>query len=157
MRAASGIYHLAAAQNRKRKPRQKNGRPFRKADRDKSIVASGVASQRRVCLTLGVPRSSVRYKPKRRECEESLRGRIKKLAKKHSRYGYRMIWATLRREAREANIMRAVVENWRMEYNTQQPLSSLGYLPRLNSESLARGRRQAAGCLSDSIKARPTH
>ena len=106
MRAASGIYHLAAAQSRKRTPRQKNGSHFRKADRVQSIAASGVASQRRVCLTLGDPRSSVRYKPKRREGEESLRGRIKKLAKKHSRYGYRRIWATLRREGREVNIKR---------------------------------------------------
>lgn len=88
--------------------------PSAKRTAIRAIVASGVASQRRVCLTLGVPRSSVRYKPKRREGEESLRERIKKLAKKHSRYGYRRIWATLRREGREVNIKR-VHRLWREE------------------------------------------
>jgi putative transposase len=80
----------------------------------RSIVSSGLAGERRVCLTLGVPRSSVRYKAKTRDREESLRERIKKLAKKRSRYGYRRIWATLRREGREVHINR-VHRLWREE------------------------------------------
>lgn len=79
-----------------------------------AIVASGLASQRRVCLVLGVARSSVRYERKLRDGEESLRERIKKLAKKHRRYGYRRIWAQLAREGRKANIKR-VHRLWREE------------------------------------------
>ena len=88
--------------------------PSAKRTAIRAIVASGLASQRRVCLVLGVPRSSVRYKPKAREGEDSLRERIKKLARKHSRYGYRRIWACLAREGKNVNIKR-VYRLWREE------------------------------------------
>lgn len=80
----------------------------------RSIVLLGIAGQRRVCLVLGVARSSARYEPKRRDGEESVRERIKELAKLHPRYGYRRIWALLMREGKHINIKR-VHRLWRAE------------------------------------------
>lgn len=80
----------------------------------RSMVLLGIATERRVCLVLGVARSSVRYESRRRDGEESVRERIKKLAKLHPRYGYRRIWALLMREGRHVNIKR-VHRLWRAE------------------------------------------
>lgn len=78
------------------------------------IVSRGVASQRRVCLVLGVSRSTARYQPRTRESDVELTERIKKLVKKHGRYGYRRIAVMLRREGKLVNTKR-VHRIWKLE------------------------------------------
>jgi putative transposase len=56
-----------------------------------------VSPQRRACQLLAAHRSSVQYQPGRR-ADEALEERIARLAQRHPRYGYRRIWALLRRE-----------------------------------------------------------
>jgi putative transposase len=60
------------------------------------LVEHGV-SERRACQLLAANRSSVQYQPGRR-ADEALVEWITRLAQRHPRYGYRRIWALLRRE-----------------------------------------------------------
>src|SRR6516165_6518155 len=69
-------------------------------------------SQRRVCRGLELPRSSLRYTPVTRDAELVLSRRIEQLAGAHPRYGYRRIWALLRREGWSVN-QKAVRRLWR--------------------------------------------
>jgi len=69
-------------------------------------------SQRRACRALDLPRSSLRYDPVPREEEFALVRRIEDLAGRHPRYGYRRIWALLRRAGWSVNI-KAVHRLWR--------------------------------------------
>src|SRR5262245_63930137 len=56
-------------------------------------------SQRRACEVLGQPRSTQRQEPKNpKEQEQRLVARMLELVRSHPRYGYRRIWALLRRE-----------------------------------------------------------
>jgi putative transposase len=55
-----------------------------------------------------------RYKTKQPDKDKVLTGEIKKLAKKHKRYGYRMITAKLRQEGWNVNHKR-VQRIWRKE------------------------------------------
>ena len=59
-----------------------------------------------------------RYQAKRPEDGE-LRERLHELAARKRRYGYRRLHVLLRRE---------LIEEWRLEYNSQRPHSSIGYL-----------------------------
>jgi putative transposase len=59
-------------------------------------------SLRRACWIVGISRSSFRYKVRRRE-DPALTMKIKEIAGKYKRFGYRRIWAMLRREGTEAN------------------------------------------------------
>ncbi len=68
-------------------------------------------SERRACVLVGVQRSSHRY-PARPRGEPDLAARIGELARAHPRYGYRRIWALLRREGRQVNQKR-VRRLWR--------------------------------------------
>ncbi|MEA3400603.1 MAG: IS3 family transposase, partial [Armatimonadota bacterium] len=61
-----------------------------------------------------VSRSSLYYVPRKRPDDEALRARIKQLAKAKSRYGYRRIWALLRREGWPVNHKR-VHRIWKEE------------------------------------------
>jgi putative transposase len=54
-------------------------------------------SQRRACAALGVLRSTCRYVCQRRD-NVKLRERLKELAQKRPRFGYRRLWVLLRRE-----------------------------------------------------------
>jgi putative transposase len=65
------------------------------------LVERGI-SERRACMLVAANRSSVQYQP-RRAAEEALRERIARLAERHPRYGYRRIWALLRREGWRVN------------------------------------------------------
>jgi len=58
-------------------------------------------SQRRACRVLGQPRATQRYCVRERNGERALRDRIRELALRHPRYGYRRVAALLRREQRE--------------------------------------------------------
>ena len=59
-------------------------------------------SVRRACRLLGVDRSSYRYRPRPKDDEE-LCERLRALAARHPRYGYRRLGALLRREGHRVN------------------------------------------------------
>lgn len=62
-------------------------------------------SIRRACSALRFERSSYHYRSVRPE-QALLRKRIREIAETHTRYGYRKIWAVLRREGWEINLKR---------------------------------------------------
>lgn len=66
------------------------------------------------CRLLGISRSVVSYKERRRPDEEALKERIRSLAFRHGRYGYRRITALLRREGKKVNAKR-VHRIWKSE------------------------------------------
>ena len=63
-------------------------------------------SQRRICRVMGRSRSVLRYRPSRRPDEVPLTREIKRLARRHPRYGYRRIHALLVRGGWTVNIKR---------------------------------------------------
>ena len=63
-------------------------------------------SQRRICRVMGRSRSSLRYRRKHRADEPALNREIKRLARRHPRYGYRFIHALLARQGWTINIKR---------------------------------------------------
>jgi transposase InsO family protein len=71
-------------------------------------------SQRRVCQALGVARSVVRYRARRPSTDRELIRRMRELAKKHPRYGYRRVAALLRVGGWRVNTKR-VHRLWRRE------------------------------------------
>ena len=71
-------------------------------------------SERRACRVLSQPRMTQRYETTRPDDEERLVARMRGLAAKHPRYGYRRIWALLRREGWSINRKR-VHRLWRRE------------------------------------------
>lgn len=71
-------------------------------------------SQRRACRVLGQPRSTQRQTPKTKEEEGRLVTRMLELVRWHPRYGYRRIWALLRREGWRVNRKR-VHRLWRKQ------------------------------------------
>jgi transposase InsO family protein len=71
-------------------------------------------SERRACRVLGQPRSTQRQKPKAKEEEGRLVARMLELVRQHPRYGYRRIWALLRREGWRVNRKR-VHRLWRQQ------------------------------------------
>ena len=73
----------------------------------------GVA-ERRACVVLGVPRTTIRYSSKRSDNEERLRRDIIRLASRFGRYGYRRITALLKAEGWHINHKR-VERLWRQE------------------------------------------
>jgi len=71
-------------------------------------------SERRACRVLGQPRQTQRYRPKIKDQEVRLVQHMLKLVREHPRYGYRLIWALLRREGWTVNRKR-VYRLWRRE------------------------------------------
>jgi transposase InsO family protein len=71
-------------------------------------------SQRRACRVLGQPRSSQRKEPREKEGEARLVGRMLELVRRHPRFGYRRVWALLRREGWRVNRKR-VWRLWRQQ------------------------------------------
>jgi len=59
-------------------------------------------SERRACRVVAVDRSSMRYQ-RRRGDDDALRERLKALAEKRRRFGYRRLWVLLRREGHTVN------------------------------------------------------
>jgi putative transposase len=71
-------------------------------------------SERRACRTLGQPRSTQRYRPKRRDEESAVVRQMHEMVRRHPRYGYRRIWAMLRAEGWRVNVKR-IYRLWRRE------------------------------------------
>lgn len=68
-------------------------------------------SQRRACALVAANRTTVQYEARPRT-DDGLAGRLAVLAQRHPRYGYRRVWALLRREGRMVNRKR-VHRLWR--------------------------------------------
>jgi len=71
-------------------------------------------SERRACKTTSQPRATQRYQALQADKDKPLVSKIKKLAQKHRRYGYRMITALLRADGWRVNRKR-VYRIWRQE------------------------------------------
>ncbi len=63
-------------------------------------------SQRRACRVMGRHRTTLRYRRRRREDEPALALAIKRLARRHPRYGYRRVHAMLVRRGWSVNLKR---------------------------------------------------
>jgi putative transposase len=70
-------------------------------------------SERRGCRLTGLNRKSHRYRQRRKPADKLI-GRIRRLALKHPRFGYRRIWACLRREGIKINLKK-VYRLWKSE------------------------------------------
>jgi putative transposase len=77
-------------------------------------------SQRKAAQALGCSRSTLRYQAADRTADLPLLRAIKRLARKHPRWGYRRVWAVLWGKGWEANLKR-VRRLWR-ESNLQRPV-----------------------------------
>jgi putative transposase len=71
-------------------------------------------SERRACRVLGQPRSTQRQRPTGKEAEGRLVARMLELVQDHPRFGYRRIWALLRREGWRVNRKR-IYRLWRQQ------------------------------------------
>lgn len=71
-------------------------------------------SERRACRVLGQHRSTQRQRPRSKEKEQRLVARMLELVRLHPRYGYRRIWALLRREGWRINRKR-IFRLWRQQ------------------------------------------
>ena len=71
-------------------------------------------SERRACKTLSQPRSTQRYRCRVPDDETALVKHMLALVRRHPRFGYRRIWALLRREGWRVNRKR-VYRLWRRE------------------------------------------
>jgi putative transposase len=60
-------------------------------------------SERRACRVLGESRRMQRYRPRRRDDEGQLVRSMLELVRAHPRYGYRRVWAMLRRSGWQVN------------------------------------------------------
>jgi putative transposase len=69
-------------------------------------------SQRHSCRALALDRSGLRYIPRHRDEAVVLARRIEELAGEHPRFGYRRVWALLRREGWSVN-KKAVHRAWK--------------------------------------------
>ncbi len=69
-------------------------------------------SERRACQAIGQSRSTQRYNGKRAGIDRALAFRMRELSRENPRYGYRRVWALLRREGWEVNKKR-VLRLWR--------------------------------------------
>ena len=78
-----------------------------------ALAQQGEISQRRGCQLLKVSRSMLGYQSRRAAKNEALVARMKELALQHPRYGYRRIWAMLRRGGENINHKR-VHRLWRL-------------------------------------------
>ena len=77
-------------------------------------------SQRRICRVMGRSRSTVRYRPRPASDEPKLVREIKRLARRHPRFGYRRVHALLVRQGWPVNIKR-VHRLW-IELGLKRPL-----------------------------------
>ena len=71
-------------------------------------------SERRACKVISQPRMTQRYETKQPDRDKALTAEIMRLAKKHKRYGYRMITAKLRQDNWHVNHKR-VQRIWQKE------------------------------------------
>lgn len=78
------------------------------------MVEAGKCSYRRACRLVNISRSVVEYKLKRTDEDKELLEKIKELAQKHRRYGYRRISTLLEQEDKRVNHKR-VFRLWQKE------------------------------------------
>jgi putative transposase len=71
-------------------------------------------SERRACRVIKQPRSSQRYAGRKAQKDRRLAERMVELSRENPRYGYRRVWALLRREGWTVNKKR-VHRLWREE------------------------------------------
>jgi len=76
--------------------------PAAKREAVAHLVSSHEVSERRACLSLGVNRTSVRYRS-RRPTDEVLREKLRALAAARRRFGYRRLFVLLRREGERSS------------------------------------------------------
>lgn len=76
----------------------------------KDLMRFGL-SQRRSCAVIGIGRSCARYSSCRSDDDELVK-QVRKIAYRHPRYGYRRVWALLRRSGLEVNLKK-VLRVWR--------------------------------------------
>ena len=82
-------------------------------------------SERRACQSLGVHRSTIRYELTQQPEEQRLVAELHRLAREHPFYGYKKIWALLRRDGWVVNRKR-VERLWRLEGLTIPPNQASG-------------------------------
>jgi putative transposase len=88
--------------------------PLARRSAVKYLVKQKRSSQRRACVVVGLSRSLVSYIARRRKGEAELIRKIRKLAIRNSRYGYRRVTVLLRREGFRVNKKR-VHRIWKAE------------------------------------------
>jgi putative transposase len=98
-------------------------------------------SERRACRTVDQPRSSQRYISTKIGKDAALSHRMVALSTKNPRYGYRRVWALLRREGWEVNKKR-VHRLWR-EADLKVPASKKRKRRRMGTSENSCTRRQA--------------
>ena len=69
-------------------------------------------SERRACRAMDQPRSTQRYAKQRPGTDQALSSRVSELSRENPRYGYRRVWALLRREGWSVNKKR-ILRLWR--------------------------------------------
>lgn len=69
-------------------------------------------SERRACRAIDQPRSTQRYAKQRPGTDQALSSRVSELSRENPRYGYRRVWALLRREGWEVNKKR-ILRLWK--------------------------------------------
>lgn len=84
------------------------------------LIETYQISQRRVCRVLGRSRSTLRYRPADRPAEQPLVKEIRRLARKHKRWGYRRIHALLQNDGWSVNL-KCVLRLWR-QLGLQRPV-----------------------------------
>ena len=80
----------------------------------RELIAEWGCSERHACVMVAISRSSARLKPRTRVGDRELTARVRELAFRHHRYGYRMVTAILRREGSPVNRKR-VHRIWKAE------------------------------------------
>ena len=88
--------------------------PARKREAVKHVRERLGTSERRACRSLGVARSTQRYRGRRREADAALVATMRKIAVREPRAGYRRISGYLRREGWQVNVKR-VHRLWKQE------------------------------------------
>ena len=88
--------------------------PARRREAVDQAQATLEVSERRACKVLRQPRSTQRYAARPRDDERWLVQRMLSIVRRHPRYGYRRVWALLRREGHRVNVKR-VYRLWRRE------------------------------------------
>lgn len=107
------------------------------------LLAAKGFSQREGVEYLGLCRSRLSYKPRSNPEREALRALIRKLALRHPTYGYRRIWAVLRKQGVLVSQSR-VFRLWQAE--------KLALKPRKRKR-----RRRGEGCMPPPIATHPNH
>ncbi len=98
-------------------------------------------SERRACRVLGQPRSSQRYISTKADIDTALSQRMVALSRENPRYGYRRVWALLRREGWAVNKKR-VQRLWR-EAGLKVPAKKVHKRRRLGTSENGCTRRRA--------------